>query len=394
MFAVLSHILPPSPSGQAMVLYRILRDLNSSSYCLISRENYTIQTDSLGMNLRLPAKYYHINAKSLIPVTGIPGIRTALNVVNVLLEIAQRARGTYQILQKEKCSALVACTGDLYDPPVGYLACRWAKIPFYVYAFDDYVRQWTHPAYRLFAECVESIIMRNAKGVIAPNEFLCDEYRRRYRIEPVVIHNPCGPIDPDSLLSWPAKPGEIKIVYTGAIYHAHYDAFSNLLAAMRLLDDPRIKLHIYTSQAVSDLEQKGIVGPVEFHPHISLSEIADVQRCADILFLPLAFNSTIPDIIRTSAPGKMGEYLASGRPVLAHAPEDSFVNWYFRTYNVGQVANCADPNVLAQALKEMINEPDLRRQWCKNALHYAQKDFSLPTVRAKFLKLFSLARDY
>ena len=36
-FAVLSHILPPSPSGQAVALGRILRDLRPEYYCLISK---------------------------------------------------------------------------------------------------------------------------------------------------------------------------------------------------------------------------------------------------------------------------------------------------------------------------------------------------------------------
>jgi glycosyltransferase involved in cell wall biosynthesis len=387
MLAVLSHILPPSPSGQAVMLHRILRDLNPHDYCLISRENYDVKPDLPDNGSRLPVRYFHLRAKKSISVPNVPVVRVFGRTINFLLRIWQRTTAIFRILKRENCSALVACTGDLYDPPAGYLASRLMEIPFYLYAFDDYIRQWTAPDHRFFAEIAGPLIIRGAKRVITPNEFLCDEYRKRYAINPIVIHNPCDVIEPDIELPWPAEEGEIRIVYTGAVYHAHYDAFRNLLAAITLSGNSHFKLHLYTSQPIDDLEREGIKGLVVLHPHLPQSQIAEIQRRADILFLPLAFNSPIPEIIRTSAPGKMGEYLASGRPVLVHAPSNSFICWYFRTHHAGQVADQSDPDALAGALKQMIDDSGLRQQWCENAVRCAQKDFSLPTVRNQFLKL-------
>jgi glycosyltransferase involved in cell wall biosynthesis len=159
------------------------------------------------------------------------------------------------------------------------------------------------------------------------------------------------------------------------------------LAAITLSGNSHLKLHLYTSQPIADLEREGIKGPVVIHPHLSQSQIGEIQRHADILFLPLAFHSSIPDVIRTSAPGKMGEYLASGRPILVHAPSNSFICWYFRTHHAGQVADQFDPDSVAGALKQMIDDSDLRKQWCENAVRCAQKDFSLHAVRNQFLKL-------
>jgi glycosyltransferase involved in cell wall biosynthesis len=387
MFAVLSHILPPSPSGQATILSRILRDLHQDEYCLLSRKSYNIEMNAQDTNYRLPARYFHIPSSLHNPIPDRPGTRMLRRIVNMIFQIMIRFFAVCRILRSEKCSALVCCTGDLYDPLVGYLASRWLGIPFYLYAFDDYTRQWARPRERFFAERVGPNIIRGAKGVIAPNEFLRDDYRQRYGIEAVVIHNPCDLIKPDLLLSWPVEEGEIRIVYTGAVYHANYDAFRNLLAAIMLLGNFHLKLHLYTSQPIADLEREGIKGPVVIHPHLSQSQIAEIQGHADILFLPLAFHSSIPDVIRTSAPGKMGEYLASGRPILVHAPSNSFICWYFRTHHAGQVADQFDPDSLAGALKQMIDDSDLRKQWCENAVRCAQKDFSLLTVRNQFLKL-------
>jgi hypothetical protein len=58
--AVLSHILPPSPSGQAVMLYRLLRDWDPKDYCLISRQNYGEMTKEFDLLPGLPAQYCHL----------------------------------------------------------------------------------------------------------------------------------------------------------------------------------------------------------------------------------------------------------------------------------------------------------------------------------------------
>ena len=98
----------------------------------------------------------------------------------------------YQRLVSERCASIIACTGDLYDIPAGFLASRLARIPFYAYIFDDYVYQWTGSR-RWIARIIASIIFRTAEKVLVPNEFLGAEYSHRYHINPIVIHNPCAP---------------------------------------------------------------------------------------------------------------------------------------------------------------------------------------------------------
>jgi len=226
--------------------------------------------------------------------------------------------------------------------------------------------------------------------VIVPNEFLAEAYAQRYGTKPVVIHNPCEGVEVRSGAgeSWPAHPGEIKIIYTGAIYHAHYDAFYNLLPAIKQIKGPEIKLHLFTAQPPTDLERENICGPVVFHHHLSLSQVIEIQRQADILFLPLAFSSPIQEVIKSSAPGKMGEYMASGRPILVHAPSDSFLSWYFKKHECGLVVDHNEPAALAQAIQRILDDEVLRQHLTKNALARAKIDFSLAVARAEFMKLF------
>jgi glycosyltransferase involved in cell wall biosynthesis len=385
--AVLSHILPPSPSGQAVVLYRLLRDWNPEDYCLLSRENHDAYPHVQNSPSGLPARYYHL----------LPGFRlkgssrlSVLAVLDTLLQVLQRARSVVHVVKRERCGAIMACSGDLIDLPAGYLASRWARVPFYAYLFDDYVYQWTRRLYRGFARYVESRILKHAAGVIVPNEFLRDEYRHRYRVEATIIRNPCEVlgVERQNRIAWPAREGEVRIVYTGALYHANYDSFPSLVAAIGQLGRLDVKLHLYTARSPTELKQHDICGPVVYHPHLARLDVLEVQRHADILFLPLAFASSIPQVIKTSAPGKMGEYLASGRPVLVHAPADSFVSWYFKEHECGVIVDANEPAMLAQAIRQITEDAALRCRLGENARARAAADFNPELTRAEFFKLF------
>ena len=320
--AILSHVLPPSPSGQASVLYRLLRDLKPDDYCLLSSENYDPYTCKQNSGSRLPAQYFKLPMEFSLKQPVLFGLRLVCNMVNSIIHLFQRAKNIACIVKKERCGAVVACSGDPINLPAGYLAGLLARVPFYAYIFDDYTYQWIQRNHKWWARCLEPIIIKGAMGVIVPNEFLKDEYRRRYRIESTVVHNPCEISEKsgEDNIPWPVEESEIRIVYTGALYQAHYDAFRNLISAIEKSNQSNLRLHLYTAQAFEALEKEGITGPVIYNDHIPQNRILDVQRSADILFLPLSFHSPYPEVIKTSAPGKMGEYLASGRPILVHAP--------------------------------------------------------------------------
>jgi glycosyltransferase involved in cell wall biosynthesis len=288
--------------------------------------------------------------------------------------------------------AIIACTGDIADIPAAFFSSKILRIDCYAYIFDDYVYQWTG-MYRFFAKLISRWIFRAGTGVVGPNEYICDEYSRRYDSHCVLVRNPCSVDELDAPFNdtWPDELDRIKIVYTGAIYHSNYDCFHNLLLAVNEFKECVIELHIYTAQSEEELKAHGIAGEKVFiHSHISYDQVLREQRRADILFLPLAFESPVPEVLRTSAPGKMGEYLASGRPVLAHVPADSFVAHYVKTKQCGVVADSNDPSDLAGHVLKLMTDENYRRAITTNAHRQARLDFD-PRISYTRLKdyLFS-----
>ena len=389
-FALVSLGLPPSQSGQSLVLYHLLKDLKPDQYSLITQKNFHLYGSQGNGSSHLPGTYHYINPDYQV-IRGIlrfASTARSTGVLSALLKV--RIHQLRRIILQERSEAVIACTGDLFDPPAAYQVSKSLDIPYILYAFDHYSHQWMPPLLHAFARKHEEQLILGAAEIIVPNEFLRREYRRTYDVEATVLHNPC------ELSRYQANPEhnrannekEITILYTGAIYEAHYDAFQNLIQALHTLDRPEVRLHIYTPQSESRLRANNISGEyVTYHKNQPIFMMPEIQQRADILFLPLAFNSPYPEIVKTASPGKIGELLAAKRPVLVHAPADSFVSWYFNQHSCGLVVSENDPVELAKGIERLVSDQNLQQSLGMAAYARAKEDFDDRVIKERFTNL-------
>src|SRR5438105_4963840 len=190
-FALVSHVLPPSWSGQAVALYRLLKDIDPNEYCLISQERSAALDSDDECSERLDARHYNVRSVADGKLGGAIILRRGF--INIPARIISLALQMARIIRRERCAAIVGCTGDFYYLPASYLASRLARVKFYPYIFDYYSQQWMETKPRRLAERFVPIMMKGAAGIIVPNEFMRDELKRRYRAEPTVIRNSCDP---------------------------------------------------------------------------------------------------------------------------------------------------------------------------------------------------------
>lgn len=389
--ALISHTLPPSGTGQALVIYRLFQHVSPERYCLISIDDPDDGACRDKYSEKLPGRYFRLPSPRFLKRGYHFGLSRVRKHINILLAVVQHAPSIARIVKQQKCEAIIACTGEVTLLPAGYLASRWRRVPFYAYIFDHYsYRECGDSIAPVWARLFEPWLIRGADAVICPNEALRDELNKHYGINATVIHNSFD-ISPYESQWQPSSPnGEVKIVFTGEIYDAHYDAFRNLVAAIESLKRSNIKLHLYTNRSREDLKGLGIEGPIVCHEPRNQTEMPDIQRQADLLFLPLAFDSPYPNLVRTSSTTKLGEYLAARRPVLVHAPTDSFVSWYNRQHKCGVVVDENNPAKLAESIELILNDPDLRQSLSDNAWQRACIDFDLSNARSTFAKLVKL----
>ena len=129
--AIVSHVFPPSPSGQASVIRRLLEGVDLTSYCLISRQNYDSRVITGEQSDRLPASYYHLGRD--ISKRGPLGWNPFCEFLTVPLALMLHAIRIARIIRREAVHTLIGCTGDLLDLPSSFLASRLTRIPFFAY---------------------------------------------------------------------------------------------------------------------------------------------------------------------------------------------------------------------------------------------------------------------
>jgi UDP-N-acetylglucosamine:LPS N-acetylglucosamine transferase len=370
-FGIISPSFSPSDMGQSIVLNRLLKTFNADEYCMIASQYYGKFKDQ------------NFEKKIYFPFSLPQGIQRLLLQTHLeSFYIKFRARQFKKILKKENCRCVINCTSDLFASNAALLAADDLHIPFILYSFDDYSFQWAYDRiYYRFAKETEESIFRRSKSVIVPNEFLSDEYFNRFGIKSIIIRNPletgffavqCDEPEHDT----------IKIVYAGSIYEVHFDAFKALIQALNRIKNA--ELHIYTNQSLENLKKEGISSPqVFFHNSVPYADIPKLYQCSDILYLPLAFNSPYPETtIRTSSPGKMGEYLATGKPILVHAPDYSFLAWYFRKNSCGVVVDGLEPGQIVDGIFKALNGTDyseINRELAKS--------YDLATQKKKLIEI-------
>jgi glycosyltransferase involved in cell wall biosynthesis len=227
-----------------------------------------------------------------------------------------------------------------------------------------------------------------------PNEFMARDFAERTGRSTAIIRNPVSDtvIDENGLRPAISAAPPVSIVYSGTVYHAQADAFANLVRAADLLDGG-VVIDIYTSQTAAQVAAHGIAGRhVRIFPYVDQTESYAIQRRAGILFLPLAFHSSIPEVVRSSAPAKLGEYLASGRPLLVHAPADTFVANHIRAHNAGIVVDALNLAQLIDAIDRMITTPAEIARTIENATRLAEL-YRASLARETFWNLLTQVAD-
>lgn len=266
----------------------------------------------------------------------------------------------------------------------GYLLSRKFHIPARYYFFDLYRGFLLEPPTNWLARIFEPRIFSSAKNIIVNNQGTRDYYIRRYpnyQNKISVIHNSAHPENYTRF----AKPYHPKspysIIFTGHVYWPQKQAILNLIQAMKDLEDLPLTLHLYIPRP-----EQMLIEIIHDSSNIQLqsapqSEMPRIQSEATLLFLPLSWDTKAPDIVATATPGKFTDYLASGRPMLIHAPDYAYISQYAKQNNLGLVVDTNDITLLAQTIRDFLKNPTTNGQtYIENSLrifyqnHDAQKN--------------------
>jgi glycosyltransferase involved in cell wall biosynthesis len=400
---IVSSWAPPLSGGSSTLLTRLFSYFPADTYAVLtdSADRFTGATSGAW----LPVTYYFrgaaegyrpTEAANLVQAMasrakanlGRRVIRRATRVfdeaADVLLRMNPLRDQVLKVAQRENAEIILGTSGEPTFLVASYLAARASRRLLYVFLFDIFAQNGMSQPKRMLAQRMEADIVKYASKVFVLNPRASDYYHTKYAVRPIVVPNPAQ--IPAELPDTPAPRPDPLIVYTGAVYFAQQDALQNLVQALKLV--PRSRLQIYTAASESQLRRYGLVSEQVTQHFAAEKDIPAVQAQADILFLPLAFKTIAPLVIETALPAKTPEYMASGIPILVHAPYTTYLVEYARKEQWGLVVDVNEPQPLADAIKTLSSDISLRRTLAKRAFEVARERHDQASISAAYWEHF------
>lgn len=256
-------------------------------------------------------------------------------------------------------------------------AARKLRLPLYVHLHDMWRQAYADKPglifERLIVLALERAVLSSARRLFTITEEAAEHFRSRLGLDSYVLPHAIPASDLAAMPATLGSAGNGVIHFAGAIYGAmNLDALQNVAQAMPLCKRAQ-RLDCFTARNIDVLRQMGITGPKVSVRFTSKTEVMAAQREASIMVLPLAFKSSNPLEIRTVFPTKLLEYLVCGRPILVHAPADSWASRHARSEGWGEVVDEPDPRKLALALDALLTNSERQAQLVSAAFTEARR---------------------
>jgi len=389
---VISNWAPPMVGGPRN-LYNLLSQFPQDAYIVLTAA-HPIDALSAATDAWLPGRYVFFDKRGEVAVrrgghaaadrtkpslrtklshaiSRIPGLGKplldALYLANHLPGVVRSAR---TILREHQIESVLGISDEGLALLGTYLVHRLSGLPYSLYLFDLYLGNNLTIFTRALARILEPRLVREARSVIVTNGETASYLRKRYgascRLE--IVPNSAFPEDFAALAAAPPAEAPYRIVFTGNVYWAQEGAVLNMIRAMDLLRDLPVELDLYCPQ-VTEAVRLAVAARANIRmTSAPQSGMPRIQSEASLLFLPLAWGTRAPDIVATASPGKFTDYLASGRPILVHAPEYSYVARYARKHGLAVVVDRDDVRALADAIRRFFEDPACGNRYVAKAL--------------------------
>lgn len=205
---------------------------------------------------------------------------------------------------------------------------------------------------------LERRVIEQAARVVGSSASITRWLSRAYPGEPedkfIAIHNGFDPADLHSAAPAAARRRAFRIVYTGVWKKDYnplqlYESLGWLRRSQpQLLEGVEV---IVAGSSPGEAQRRGlgdVITEVGWLPH---AEAVATMQSADVLYLPHGD----PDR-QWAIPGKLYEYLATGRPILALTHPDHETAQILRAVGGGVVVSPEDPGELYRALGDILRE--------------------------------------
>lgn len=348
---IISYFFPPGTDGAATLMYNLCKHLPKQFYRVITaREDLGIYVwDNLGAFD--PDYVLDCNAARIPVRTNRFHDRIKFLFFSILSGLFSNSKRQYD--------SILAVYPDEFDLLSAYILHKLTGKPLIVYMHDLYSEVRKEARLHRILESFESRVFSSASVVLVTNEKFRDYYLKRGVKNAVVLHS-CIDLDKEESAfisgNQESTGKHLKIVFTGTVYGSNRDAVDAFLRASKKTDDVEVVFATPQKNTYFDVS-------IGFLPKKRCFEL---QRSADVLFLPLSFTHPSPEEMRVAFPCKVLEYLAAGKPILGVVPKGSYAEQLIEKFDLGIVVTEPSEDKIAEAI-DRFKDKKTREHYSKNA---------------------------
>jgi hypothetical protein len=287
----------------------------------------------------------------------------------------------------------------LNDPTLVYLARRVAtrlNVPLVVTIWDppEYLAMnldldpvTTRILLREFAHTLRSAARR---GVAS--EGMQSEYRRQYGVDSVVMIHGIHPKLRHPAATGPTEGNQFIIGFAGSMYtDREWQALLGALSSINwCLAGRDITLQVLGSTIRLQVQGKMRIEYLGWRP---LEETVQLMSQVDVTYLPYWFNERYRLAVRLCFPNKLTTYLAAGRPVLFHGPEDSSPARFFHRFPVGVCCHSLEESQIIESLMRLALDHGFYASATQAGQLALDEELSLSIFLRRFSRLIDINED-
>lgn len=225
------------------------------------------------------------------------------------------------------------------------------------------------PIYQLFLR-ISRRIYRSADGILVSSRGYAEYFREKFQIENV-RYLPQYAEDLFGELPQPTEEKQtVDFLFAGNVGSGQ--SVETIVEAARLLKNERT-IHIHIVGGGISLEKCRILAEglpnITFYGRQKLEQMPRYYAMADVFLVSLVKDP----VLSMCLPGKVQSYLAAGKPVVGAI--DGEAARVIREAECGMCAPAEDPETLAELIRRMAAQPELRKQYGVNARQYYRAHF-------------------
>lgn len=375
---VITGHYPPSSGGSSIIMRNLLAAFNPKSYSVVTAKKLlgTNVNGNCGENI-----YYVLSRTST---------REKLDWAWLNIQLPIASIKTINLAKKLRPSVIVGVYPDLCFLLLALRTSRATGIPWIAYLHDTLVEALSNKMDAKRAIRLQSDVFNEASSLFVMSEGMAELYNRKYSVVCKVLEHTY----PEAIVK--SENSDIQrrqAFWGGEVYSINDKSLSRVSISLDNLNCP---FYFASSLNKAGLHNYGIVGKNLKTGFFSNRKtyLEELKR-QGLLVLALNWpdeSKVHIDELSTIFPTKTPEYLASGRPILVHCPENYFLAKFFKRHKCGMVVSERSVEALKSACKVLLSNNGMTNVYITNAFSIA-KLFSTERIADLFSREINMVYD-